>query len=266
MAYNARSPNLNDKPLTKQWLNEHPVAAKRFERVLDKLRPRYTGDNHGYIDKPQYRFNDKATGGYVIVVAQVSRVLVILDPKTPSRRAFEVFSDTFNLNVQNLLGSLAACKPRNFDWSKSFTIADQDENEETSPPDKVQERAIKIRQGQGKFRDALLRAYSATCAISGCEIVELLEAAHIRPHAEKPNYAVTNGLLLRADLHTLFDLGMLALDAQLRVELAPLLLSSEYKKLEGKQLRRPSLSSQMPNKEALEQRYRDFQAKHLFLI
>lgn len=192
MAYNSRSENLNDKPITRKWLIEHPDAAARFEHVLKTLRHNYTGDNHGYIDKPQYRFNDKSTGGYVIVVAQVNRVLVIFEPGSPGRKRFEVHPATFDVDVQNLLTNLSACKPRNFDWSKGFAIGVEHENEESAQPDELQQRAIKIRRGQRKFRDSLLAAYGESCAISGCNIIELLEAAHIRPHAEKPNYNVTN--------------------------------------------------------------------------
>jgi hypothetical protein len=260
MTYNARSENLTDKLITRQWLAEHPEAAARFEHVLNKLRHHYTGANQGYIDKPEYRFNDVATGGYIIVKAQVNRVLVVFEPGLSNRKEFKVNPTTFNVDVQNLLTDLAACKPKNFDWSTTSGIGPVHESEEAAPPDELQQRAIKIRRGQRKFRDSLLAAYSQSCAISGCNIVELLEAAHIRPHADKPNYSVTNGLLLRADLHTLFDLGLLAVDALLRVRLAPALLSSEYKNLEGKELRHPL--SEMPNKEALEQRYHDFQAKH----
>lgn len=264
MPYNARSEDLNDKPITRKWLAEHPEAAALFEHVLRKLRPHFTGDNQGYIDKQQYRFNDQSTGGYVIVVAQVNRVVVILEPQLPSKKRFEVLPATFEVNVRNLLTELAACKPNNFDWSQGITIETEPENEEAGPPDVVQLKAIKIRRGQGKFRESLLEAYGRTCAISGCKIVELLEAAHIQPHAKRPNYSVTNGLLLRADLHTLFDLGMLAVDAQLRVEVAPALLSSEYKNLEGKKLRHPLLPSEMPNKVALERRYSDFHTTHYF--
>ena len=260
MTYNARSQNLNDKLLTRKWLDDHPEAAARFELVLNKLRHHYTGDNQGYIDKPEYRFNDVATGGYIIVKAQVSRVSVVLEPGLSNREEFKVNPTTFNVDVQKLLSDLTARKPKNFDWSKGSLIDPDYESEETGPPDKLQLQAIKIRRGQRKFRDSLLAAYSKSCAISGCEIVEILEAAHIRPHANKPNFNVSNGLLLRADLHTLFDLGLLAIDAQLRVRLAPVLLSSEYKNLERKELRHPL--SKMPDKEALEERYRDFQAAH----
>lgn len=260
MTYNARSKNLDDKLITRQWLAEHPKAAALFEQVLSQLRHHYTGANQGYIDKPEYRFNDVATGGYIIVKAQVNRVLVVFEPGLANREEFEVNRTTFNVDVQKLLTGLAARMPKHFDWSKGSIIDPDYGSEDAGPPDELQQRAIKVRRGQKKFRDALLAAYSQSCAISGCTIVELLEAAHIRPHAEKPNYSVTNGLLLRADLHTLFDLGLLAVDARLQVRLAPALLSSEYKNLEGKELRHPF--PKMPNKEALKQRYLDFQKKY----
>jgi hypothetical protein len=129
-------------------------------------------------------------------------------------------------------------------------------------PDDVQQRAIKIRRGQAKFREDLLAAYRRTCAVTGCRIVDLLEAAHIRPHAEEPNYSVTNGLLLRGDIHTLFDLGLLTVDTRRRVRLAPALLSSEYKIYDGKELKHPEYPSNMPSIEALERRYCEFKEKH----
>lgn len=130
--------------------------------------------------------------------------------------------------------------------------------EDTGTPDDVQQRAIKIRRGQAKFRERLLSAYGRTCAVTGCKIVELLEAAHIQPHADEPNYSVTNGLLLRADIHTLFDLNLLSVDSRLRIRLAPALMKSEYKELEGEPLKEPGTVSEMPSPFALEKRYQEF--------
>ncbi|MGJ0223511.1 HNH endonuclease, partial [Streptococcus pyogenes] len=61
---------------------------------------------------------------------------------------------------------------------------------------------IKVRRGQAEFRQTLLAAYNRRCAVTGCAITDLLEAAHIVPHSEETNYRVTNGLLLRSDIHT----------------------------------------------------------------
>ena len=67
------------------------------------------------------------------------------------------------------------------------------------------------RRGQAKFRNDLL-AIDARCAITGCLTVNALEAAHIRPVKDVGESTVANGLLLRADIHRLFDLGYLAVD------------------------------------------------------
>ncbi|KQW61504.1 HNH endonuclease [Variovorax sp. Root411] len=65
-----------------------------------------------------------------------------------------------------------------------------------------------------KFRNGLIQAYQGKCCISGCAIVALLEAAHITPHKNPATDVLGNGLLLRADLHTLFDLGQLLIDPE----------------------------------------------------
>ncbi|WP_411816243.1 HNH endonuclease [Hyphococcus sp. DH-69] len=68
------------------------------------------------------------------------------------------------------------------------------------------------RQGQGRFREELLSAYNGTCAISGCRVVDVLEAAHILPHRGLASNRVQNGILLRADIHSLFDLGLIEIN------------------------------------------------------
>lgn len=129
-------------------------------------------------------------------------------------------------------------------------------------PDLVQLKAIKIRQGQQDFRKKLLAAYSRTCAVTGCTIVELLEAAHIEPHRESANYHITNGLLLRADIHTLYDLNLLSIDSKNKVTLASSLLKSEYKTLNNKSINLPALPSEMPNPRSLDIRYSEFKKKN----
>jgi hypothetical protein len=72
----------------------------------------------------------------------------------------------------------------------------------------AQIRLIKLRRGQTKFRNALLSRYGHNCAISGPTSLHVLEAAHIIPYRGDDTNHVENGILLRADLHTLFDLGL----------------------------------------------------------
>lgn len=63
------------------------------------------------------------------------------------------------------------------------------------------------RLGQGAFRVAVTDAYERHCAVTGERTLPVLEAAHIRPVAAGGGHRVDNGLLLRSDLHTLFDRG-----------------------------------------------------------
>lgn len=73
--------------------------------------------------------------------------------------------------------------------------------------------AIVQRQGQPKFRAELINAYSWQCAISNYDVIETLEASHILPCHGLATNRLANGFLLRSDLHTLFDLGLLAIDS-----------------------------------------------------
>ncbi|RVU47659.1 HNH endonuclease [Rubrivivax rivuli] len=120
--------------------------------------------------------------------------------------------------------------------------------------DERQQRAIKTRRGQARFREALMLAYKRRCAISRCAVEELLEAAHIRPHSEQTDYAVSNGLLLRSDLHTLFDLKLLAIDDRYRVRLSEKLRNSEYWKYQGQDIAMPDRVSDNPDRDALARR------------
>lgn len=66
---------------------------------------------------------------------------------------------------------------------------------------------LQRRLGQGAFRFAVTDGYGRRCAISGERTLPILDAAHVRPYAEGGGHEVSNGLLLRTDIHRLFDLG-----------------------------------------------------------
>lgn len=77
------------------------------------------------------------------------------------------------------------------------------------------------RLGQGTFRALITDAYDRRCAITGENILPVLEAAHIRPYAAEGPHKLANGLLLRSDFHKLFDLGYVTVTPELRVEVSP---------------------------------------------
>lgn len=116
-------------------------------------------------------------------------------------------------------------------------------------------QAIRIRRGQPAFRNELLAAYGGRCAITDCGIEDVLEAAHIRPYSESSSYHVCNGLLLRADIHTLFDCNLLAFDPETRqLVLADQLKDSEYAHLPRQVLREPSNPADRPSQQHLAER------------
>ncbi len=78
----------------------------------------------------------------------------------------------------------------------------------------------KVRLGQGAFRVMLTNAYRRKCAISGEKTLPVLEAAHIKPFAKSGPHFISNGLLLRADLHKLFDSGYITVTKDMRIEIS----------------------------------------------
>ncbi|MEQ8823634.1 MAG: HNH endonuclease [Filomicrobium sp.] len=120
-------------------------------------------------------------------------------------------------------------------------------------------RAVAVRQGQAKFRERLLDAYDARCAITGTPILATLQAAHIVPYNGPDTNSVQNGLLLRADIHNLFDLGLIQVNPDtLEVEVSDELLGTSFRKLNGRKLRKTRTRGQMPSRQALALRRRLF--------
>lgn len=121
---------------------------------------------------------------------------------------------------------------------------------------------VKTRRGQPDFRERLRRAYSDTCAITGSIVVPLLEAAHIVPHAQKTNYATSNGLLLRADIHTLFDMHLVAIDPDGQVVVAERLQGTEYAQYQFQRLKAfPETPADQPSLENLKRHHDLFLAR-----
>jgi hypothetical protein len=118
---------------------------------------------------------------------------------------------------------------------------------------------IALRQGQPQFRRRLLEAYGKKCAISRCNCEEALEAAHIHPYRGTATNHVTNGILLRSDLHTLFDLGLIGIDtASFTVIVSKALKATTYAELVGKKVTLPAIPTQRPNRDLLDKHRNTF--------
>lgn len=113
----------------------------------------------------------------------------------------------------------------------------------------------KVRMGQGAFRSLILNAYGQRCAMTGEKTLPALEAAHIKDHSASGPYKTANGLLLRADLHNLFDTGYLTITPDYHIEVSPTIQEKfnngkEYYQLHGHLLPNvPANQMKQPDKE-----------------
>lgn len=118
-------------------------------------------------------------------------------------------------------------------------------------------REISLRRGQVQFRNRLVERYGSKCQISGCAFLGLLEVAHINPYARSFDNSARNGLLLRSDIHTLFDLGMILINPDtFTVEIAAGLSGYGYDELNGVSLHLNGTKG--PDKEGLRKRWQFF--------
>jgi Predicted restriction endonuclease len=107
-------------------------------------------------------------------------------------------------------------------------------------------REVIVREGQPAFRRKLIEAYDGRCAVTGCSIQVLLEAAHITPYAGSWHTRAQHGLLLKTDIHTLFDRGLLWIDDELKIRISEQLTGTEYAELDGRYLRLPKDKKDWP--------------------
>jgi uncharacterized protein YjbI with pentapeptide repeats len=115
--------------------------------------------------------------------------------------------------------------------------------------------AIAKRRGPTTLRQRLLEAYQGRCSMTGCEVEPILEVAFLQPNQPTQNSDPSNGLLLRADVHTLFDLHLIAIDPEtLHIIVAPTLRDTTYGSLHQKPLRQTTLAGFQPNQELLKLR------------
>lgn len=111
------------------------------------------------------------------------------------------------------------------------------------------------RLGQGAFRVVVTEAYQRRCAITGEKTLPVLEAAHIRPYSENGPHDIKNGLLLRSDIHTLFDDGYITINPDFAIEVSKRLHEDygngkDYYRFHGRKLQIiPSSIIELPSQE-----------------
>jgi putative restriction endonuclease len=116
---------------------------------------------------------------------------------------------------------------------------------------------VRPRLGQGLFSLAVREAYEGACAVTGEHSVPVLEAAHIVPYGRGGEHRVDNGLLLRSDLHRLFDRGYVTVTPNYKFVVGDRLQAEfnngrSYYSLNGSSIRRPDRADWVPNRDYLD--------------
>jgi putative restriction endonuclease len=115
---------------------------------------------------------------------------------------------------------------------------------------------VRPRLGQGTFRVGVTGAYGGACAVSREHSLPVLEAAHIRPYGDAGTHDIPNGLLLRADIHRLFDAGYVTVTPDHRFVVSRRLAQewengAAYYAMEGRTIEVPRRAADRPDPELL---------------
>lgn len=115
---------------------------------------------------------------------------------------------------------------------------------------------IQPRLGQGAFRLVVTDLYGRRCAVTKERTLPALEAAHIRPYADGGEHAPQNGMLMRRDIHSLFDQGYVTITPAHRFEVSRRIREEfengrHYYELHGSEIARPTDKSKQPDAAAL---------------
>jgi putative restriction endonuclease len=117
-------------------------------------------------------------------------------------------------------------------------------------------RTVFQRLGQGAFRVIVTDSYKRTCAVSSSHVLHVLDAAHIRPVTSDGSHHPSNGLLLRQDIHTLFDRGYMTVTPEHRIQVSRRIKAEfdngkEYYALQGKSILLPEIAAFRPSADDL---------------
>lgn len=221
-----------------------------WTRVTDDLRP--IRDS-----MPKARWRDNDSGRY-----RTRFDLTVISDAVKAEVNWKTIRAKTGITQPLSNGQIEVKDPSSTAYLRSLFMVGENDSDEVdgqkpfaADPDKDSRdtalRAIKTRRGQPKFRKELVGAYCGVCAVTGCSAAAVLEAAHITPYRGDHTNDVRNGLLLRADIHTLFDLFLLAVEDDMTMRVAPSLTGTGYELYNYRPLRMPDDEQRRPSMEAL---------------
>jgi hypothetical protein len=230
----------------------HMIKGERYERTNNQFATNY------FLERICEDFGVETLSNAVSAVSKhldYYEALPTGSKQPGARKILERFRE-----ITQQLSAFEAGKELTSEEQESFAhhrqvLQQSGEFDPTSEKDARQRiiAAVVRRQGQPAFRGRLLRLYGGRCAMSGCNVRSVLEAAHILPYKGPQTDYPSNGLLLRADLHTLFDLGLLAVETKtMTILVAQVLQGTCYQEYAMKPLALPKDQKGRPSREALD--------------
>ncbi|CAH0143908.1 HNH endonuclease [Peribacillus sp. Bi134] len=131
-------------------------------------------------------------------------------------------------------------------------------NDEDKSDNQVVEKTK--RESAPAFREKMKSVYGK-CVITGESVYEVLEACHIQPYKNEDSNHIQNGILLRVDIHKLFDKALITIDDCYLVRVSPLLKSEYYQSLDGLKIQLPTNKNLYPSKKSLQYKMSLFKKK-----
>lgn len=230
--------------LTSLTMGLYWVRPNRFV-ALDEKNTQYIGR---HFPELRGKRNPKDGWEYMALCDDIGQVLQRPETQASTIPEFSRFADMESRTLETLVEE------------ESKRQAESDQVEVSGQPEdrRVQAGAIAIRQGQSGFRKKLLKAYDGRCAITGYDVKNALDACHIKTFPGKDDNSESNGLLLRADIHNLFDAHLLGVDPDTgKVWISKKLKGTKYAQLDGKQALLPENPKHHPNADALRERWEE---------
>jgi hypothetical protein len=219
------------------WWNLKVPSNNISKKILDELYGDKKEFDDTYISQIKEQKNKLSSG-----------------KNTPKNGYYFVNNDSWEILCEKICRLIKAMTVAHSEEKIRFKIKYQATDDSINS---FQEITTRTRRNQRLFRKNLITLYDGQCAISGWTPTEVLEAAHIVGHSKSGVNNANNGILLRADLHRLFDLNLIKINPKTyKVEVSESLEKSKYMKLNGKKILK-RIDGEYPGKEYLNIRWSD---------
>ena len=220
------------------WVNEHSEKSRGVGLTAVALITSISAEANSYrVMTSDLVFLENAISMDRAHATLPSSTLVI-EMKRYRHERIWALSENDVRTVEDLIDATGGLNERNGKVSLFEALRDEAQNIENAL--QVRNAAlIKQRPGQAAFRQAAIERHNGRCVFTRTNITEVLEAAHVIPHTGAVEFErANNSLLLRRDIHALFDLFLLSIDAETGEALiSPVLNGSIYAKLRGRIIR-----------------------------